>query len=271
MPRLVRPLEGKHVLVVGGTSGVGRAVVVAAAEAGAAVTFAGRDEARAADVERGVADAGGLARFVPCEVTDEDQVRALVAAAVERGGGRLDAAVNSAGAAEPGAFKRTAEFTEADFDAAVGVNLKGLWFCLKHELLAMERAEGLGRSIVNVTSINGLGGAQHAALYAATKAGVVSLSKSAAQEYGPAGVRVNALVMGPIATPMLDAIYHRASGGDARARSELEATYAGLVALGRVGAPREAAAAAVWLCSDAASYVTGHSMIVDGGLSSSMR
>ena len=128
-----------------------------------------------------------------------------------------------------------------------------------------------GGAIVNTSSVNGLGGAPGGALYSAAKAGVLALTKSAAQEYAGSGIRVNALVAGAFRTPMLEHVIDVAGGGTDEGRSAVEAQYAGLNPMRRIGTAEEAAAAAVWLCSDAASYVTGHSMIVDGGMTASTR
>jgi NAD(P)-dependent dehydrogenase (short-subunit alcohol dehydrogenase family) len=132
----------------------------------------------------------------------------------------------------------------------------------------MLRQAPTGGSIVNTSSINGLGGVAQGSIYAATKAGVLALTKSAAQEYAPQGIRVNALVAGGFRTPMLERVFERMSGGDPSGAEAAEDQIIQAVPLRRIGRPEEAAEAAVWLCSDASSYVTGHSLIVDGGLTS---
>jgi NAD(P)-dependent dehydrogenase (short-subunit alcohol dehydrogenase family) len=167
---------------------------------------------------------------------------------------------------EAGVFKATGDLDEADYDAHMDANLKSVWMCLKHELAAMVR-QGAG-AIVNTSSVNGLGGVPLNALYATAKAGVLALTKSAALEYARQGIRVNALVAGAFRTPMLESVMSRLSPDDLAAA---ETQYAGLVPLGRIGRPEEAAAAVLWLCSDEATYVTGHSMIVDGGLTAPYR
>lgn len=169
---------------------------------------------------------GGEAHFVQADVSRADDVEQLVAHTVLRYG-RLDAAFNNA-ATEDGAFALTADFTEEQFERSISVNLKSVWLCMKQEIRQMLAQEGAGGAIVNTSSVNGLGGASGGSLYSAAKAGVLALTKSAAQEYAARGIRV-------------------------------------------IGQPEEAAAAVVWLCSDAASYVTGHSMIVDGGMTASTR
>jgi len=163
-------------------------------------------------------------------------------------------------------MKLTAYFTEDEFDNIISINLKGVWLCLKYEIQQMLRQQPAGGAIVNTSSINGLGGVAQGALYAATKAGVLALTKSAAQEYARQGIRINALVAGAFRTPMLERVFERATAGDPETAKAAEGQITQLIPLGRVGHPEEAAEAVVWLCSDAASYVTGHSMIVDGGL-----
>jgi NAD(P)-dependent dehydrogenase (short-subunit alcohol dehydrogenase family) len=178
--------------------------------------------------------------------------------------GRLDFAFNNA--AVLNRTGRTGDFTEADFDVEVTSNLKSVWLCMKYELQQMRRQEPRGGAIVNTSSVNGLGGAQFASLYSMSKAGILALTKSAAQEYAADGIRVNALVAGGFDTEMLQAAVRSAVGDDPAKIKEALAGYAARVPLARIGKPREAAEAALWLCSDAASYITGQSMIVDGGL-----
>ena len=144
--------------------------------------------------------------------------------------------------------------------------LKGVWLCLKHEVRQMLRQAPAGGAIVNTSSVNGLGGVAQGSIYAATKAGVIALTKSAAQEYAQAGIRVNTLIAGGFRTPMLERVFERAGGGDSAVAEAAEAQITEAIPLRRIGRPEEAAEAVVWLCSEAASYVTGHSMIVDGGL-----
>jgi NAD(P)-dependent dehydrogenase (short-subunit alcohol dehydrogenase family) len=142
---------------------------------------------------------------------------------------------------------------------------------MQHEIRQMLRQDPPGGAIVNTSSVNGLGGAPFAAAYSATKAGLLGLSKSAALEMAPRGIRVNVLAAGAFRTPMLEAAMERLAGGDRDKVPAIDAEYRKLVAQGRIGNPSEAADAVLWLCSDQASYVTGHTLIVDGGLSASMR
>jgi NAD(P)-dependent dehydrogenase (short-subunit alcohol dehydrogenase family) len=264
----MKALASRVALVTGGTSGIGRAAVVAFARSGARVVFAGRDAGRGADVCREVATLGGEAHFVPTDIARADQVERLVDSVVRRFG-RLDCAFNNAASIDIGTFKRIGELTEEEFDGHMNVNLKSVWRAMKLEIAQMLKQDGKG-AIVNTSSVNGLGGSPGNALYAAAKAGVIALSKSAAQEYGSHGIRVNALVAGGFRTPMLQKAVARAGGID-QDFARAEADFARVVPLGRIGQPEEAAEVAVWLCSDAASYVTGHSLIVDGGLSAAFR
>lgn len=256
-------MTGKVVLITGGSSGIGRSAALAFAREGARVVLSARGAERGEQVAQEIRAAGGEAMFVRADVARPEEVEALVAKTVEAYG-RLDCAFNNA--ATEGVLKATADFTEEEFDQMTAVNLKGVWLCMKHEIQQMLAQQPAGGAIVNTSSVNGLGGVAHGAVYAAAKAGVLALTKSAAQEYARQGVRVNALVAGGFQTPMLERVFERSSGGDPEAASAMAEQVAQMVPLGRIGSPEEAAQAAVWLCSDASSYVTGHSMIVDGGL-----
>jgi len=231
--------------------------------------IAARGADRGTSVVREIESAGGKALFVSADVSRAGQVNALVKQTVEAFG-RLDCAFNNAAAVEE-PFALTADFTEEQFDRSLALNLKSVWLSMREEIGQMLAQDPPGGAIVNTSSVNGLGGVPRGALYAAAKAGVLALTKSAALEYASNGIRVNALVAGAFQTPMLDDAMTRATGGDPAAKAALAQRYAQMVATGRIGRPEEAAEAAVWLCSEAASYVTGHSMIVDGGLTASAR
>jgi NAD(P)-dependent dehydrogenase (short-subunit alcohol dehydrogenase family) len=257
---------GKVVLVTGGTSGLGRAAALAFARRGARVAIAGRREEAGRAVCQEIGTHGGEAVFFQADVSRPRDVDSLVASVIA-GFGRLDAAFNNAASLEAGVFTPLADVTDEEFDRHMAVNLKSVWSCMKHEIAQMLR-QGTGGTIVNTSSVNGLGGVAQNGLYAAAKAGVIALTKSAAQEYAAQGIRVNALVAGGFRTPMLESVFERLSPGKP---SAAETGFAAMVPLGRIGRPEEAAEAVVWLCSGAASYVTGHSMIVDGGVTSSFR
>jgi NAD(P)-dependent dehydrogenase (short-subunit alcohol dehydrogenase family) len=253
----------KVVLITGGSSGIGRSTALAFAEAGAKVVISARGVERGEQVAHEITASGGQAIFFRADMSRPEDIEALVAKTVDVYG-RLDCAFNNA--ATEGVLKVTADVTEEEFDHITAINMKGVWLCMKHQIRQMLAQNPAGGVIVNTSSVNGLGGVAHGSIYAATKAGVIALTKSAAQEYARQGIRVNALVAGGFDTPMLKRVFEHSSGGDAAAATQMAEQVAQTVALGRIGSPEEAAQAVVWLCSDASSYVTGHSMIVDGGL-----
>jgi NAD(P)-dependent dehydrogenase (short-subunit alcohol dehydrogenase family) len=256
----LQDLKGKVALVTGGSSGIGRATALAFARAGAKVVVANRRSQAGEETVSMIRRSGGDATFVKTDVSQASEVEELVKAAVQTYG-RLDCALNNAGTDE-GFGPRLADISEQDFDYQLSVNLKGVWLCMKYELLQMLR-QGAG-VIVNMSSLNGVGGAANASLYSAAKHGVMGLTKSAALEYAPQNIRVNAICAGAFDTPMLDRVFERAAPGNPK---QIEALYSSMVAMRRIGKPEEAAEAVVWLCSDASSYVTGASLVVDGGLS----
>ena len=245
-------LEGKAALVTGGGSGLGQACAVAMARAGAHVTIADVNEDGGAETVKLVQEVGGDADFVRTDVTDPVQVEAMVDAAASRWG-RLDCAVNNAGMTGPNGF--TADYTLEQWNTTIGLNLTGVFLCLKYEIPKM--LETGGGAIVNMASGAGLVGFAGLPAYVASKHGVVGLTKAAALEYAQQGIRVNAICPGSTRTPMLEGFM----GGDAG----IERMMTQGVPLGRLGRPSEIGEAAAWLCSDAASFVLGHAMAVDGG------
>jgi NAD(P)-dependent dehydrogenase (short-subunit alcohol dehydrogenase family) len=256
-------MRGNTVLVTGGSAGIGRAAAKLFASSGANVVIAARGLERGQRAEHEIRAAGGIVLFVQTDASQPGQVQTLIERTVETFG-RLDCAFNNA--AMFSKMVRTGDFSEADFDAEVSSNLKSVWLCMKYEIEQMQKQEPRGGVIVNTSSINGLGGVSNAALYAMSKAGILALTKSAAQEYAGDGIRVNALVAGGFDTEMLQTAVSRLVGGDPAKIQEVFNGYAARIPAGRIGRPEEAAQAVLWLCSNAASYVTGHSMIVDGGL-----
>lgn len=251
-------LKDKVALVTGAGSGIGRATSVALAAEGARIVVA---DVAADGGERTAAmvrDSGGDCVFVRTDVTSAAQVEAMVARAVDEYG-RLDCAFNNAGVQleiQRGSITMSADCTEEVFDRTLSVNLKGVWLCMKYEVPRM--LEAGGGSIVNTSSAAGLVGIEGQAVYVASKHGVVGLTKSAALEYAGSGVRINAVCPGSTRTPMIDDI----TGKD----PDMESRIASSQPLRRMGTPEEIAAAVVWLCSDASSFVTGHAMSVDGGM-----
>lgn len=253
----------KAALITGGTAGIGKATARLFCRAGANVIIVGRRPEVGRQTEKDLRAEGGAVLYVQADVSDPGQVNACVDSAVERFG-RLDYALNNA--ASLSKFGRTADLTEEDFELEVKNNLKSIWLCMKAELQQMEKPGSMGGAIVNVSSINGLGGARGAALYSMSKAGILALTKSAAQEYASSGIRINALVAGTFDTDLLKESLRRMVGDDSSKIDSAMSSYAERIPLKRIGRAEEAAQAALWLCSDAASYVTGQSMIVDGGL-----
>jgi len=202
---------------------------------------------------RRVREAGGEALVVRTDVTRAADVEALVAKAVQTYG-RLDCAFNNAGMT--GDMARTAECTEENWDRTLNVNLKGVWLAMKYEILQMLNQGG--GAIVNNASVAGLVGMRGGPAYSASKGGVVQLTRTAALEYAKAGIRVNAVCPGFVATPMTEE--------HTRTNPDLEAWIKRIQPMGRLATPEEVAEAVVWLCSDAASFVTGHPLVLDGGL-----
>jgi NAD(P)-dependent dehydrogenase (short-subunit alcohol dehydrogenase family) len=245
-------LEGKAVLVTGAASGIGLATALACAREGARVLLADAAEAAGVRAADAVREAGFEAGFVRADVTREAEVAAMVGAATQRFG-RLDCAVNSAGVT--GAGGPLQELSLEDWSRTLAINLTGTFLCMKHELAVM-RAQGAG-SIVNMSSGAGVIAVPGLAAYCASKHGVLGLTKTAAVENARSGVRVNAILPGSTDTPMLQA----AMAQDPKLRKLIESSSPA----GRLGLPHEIAEAAVWLCSERASFVNGESMLVDGG------
>lgn len=247
-------LTGKVAIVTGAGMGMGAATARLLAARGAQVTVSDIDAAAAESTAAAIRAEGGTAAVVLCDVTDEAQVAALVARTVEAFG-RLDCAVNNA-AITPDVLP-IAEADMAVFDKVLNVDLRSVMLCMKYEIRQF-LAQGSGGSIVNIGSVSSVRPQPHNAAYVAAKHGVIGLTKTGSLEYAPQGIRVNAVLPGAIDTPMLRGAL------DASGFSEEEFAPA-LSLFGRFGKPEEVAEATAWLCSDAASYVTGHSLAVEGG------
>lgn len=245
--------KNKVALVTGAGSGLGLATARAFAESGAVVVLADLKEKAAQSATEELKTQGHEALAIVCDVADDAQVEAMVQQTVAAFG-RLDAAYNNAGVQN--ILAETADSPRDDFDRVMAINLRGVWSCMKFELQQM-RKQGSG-AIVNCSSLGGLVGGAERGTYHAAKHGVIGLTKSAALEYAARGIRINAVCPGLIQTPMSDQMI---ASGQAEALKAMEKS----VPMGRVGRPEEIADAVLWLCSEAASYVTGQSISVDGG------
>ncbi len=244
--------EGKVAVVTGAASGIGRATAIAFAREGAKVVVADVGVEGGQETVCQIEREGGEAILVQTDVSKDEEVEGMVAATIAAYG-KLDVAFNNAGI--EGQPAPTVNCTRENWDRTIGINLTGVWLCMKAEIPAM-LANG-GGAIVNCSSIAGLIGFGGSPAYVASKHGVVGLSKAAALDYATAGIRVNAVCPGVIQTPMID----RFTGGNVEAQAQLTS----LEPIGRIGTPEEVATSVLWLCSDAASFVTGVALPVDGG------
>ena len=252
---MTNPLDftGKVALVTGAAAGMGLATARAFAEAGAAIVLADvSEEAVRAEAQK-LAAAGHRALAIRCDVSDDGDVAAMVERTVAEFG-RLDAAFNNAGVMAR--IAPVADTSRDEWDRVIGINLRGVWSCMKHELRQMER-QGNG-AIVNNASVGALTGNPGIASYIASKHGVIGLTRTAGLEYVKRGVRVNAVNPGLIDTQIARDVV----SGDEQAYADLAKN----VPIGRAGRPEEIAAAVLWLCSPGASYVIGHGLTVDGGM-----
>ena len=247
-------LEGKTALVTGGGSGIGRAASLAYAREGARVVAVDLNAEGGEETVQMIKEAGGEAILVHADVSDPNGTQLMVDRAVEAFGS-LDCAFNNAGVAGGRERRLTADYDEEDWDRVIGINLKGVWLSMKAEIPQMLK-QGSG-AIVNTASIMGLIAAPGSVAYMAAKHGVVGLTKAAALEYATDNIRVNAVCPGYIDTPLLQPVLAAHEGFEQRVVSRHP--------VGRLGQPEEIAEAVIWLSSPAASFVTGHSMAVDGG------
>jgi NAD(P)-dependent dehydrogenase (short-subunit alcohol dehydrogenase family) len=238
--------------ITGAGSGIGRVTALAFARQGANVAVADVSEPYLRETARLIEERGGRALPVRCDVTRAEEVRGALDRAIAAFG-RLDFAFNNAGVEQP--LKPTADLTEAEWDRIIDIDLRGVFLCMKHEIPLMLKQGG--GAIVNTSSGAGVKGIAGQAAYCAAKFGIIGLTKAAALDYAASNVRINAVCPGIIETPMMD----RFSGGTPEGRERVIAQEP----VGRMGKPEEIAAAVVWLCSEAAAFVIGHALVVDGG------
>ncbi len=248
----MKRLEGKVAIVTAAGSGIGRASAQAFAREGARVVVSDIAPDSGKETVQSIETLGGEAIFVEADASRRPDIERLISETVDRFG-RIDCAHNNAGIAESPVL--TADLEEEEWDRILALNLKGVWLCMKYEILHMlERGSG---AIVNTASVAGLRGVQGQPAYTVSKHGLIGLTRVAAVEYGTSGIRINAVCPGAIRTPPLEEWLKRAPG--------IEKMVVNQHAVKRLGTPEEVAEAVVWLCSDAASFVTGHAMGVDGG------
>ena len=253
---MIGRFKSKVALVTGGNSGIGQATALAFSREGAKVVLAARRIPESEETVAMIRKQGGEAHFVPTDVSKAVEAKAMVAACITEYG-RLDYAVNNAGIGGTPAIP-AAEYEESVWDEVMNINLKGVWLCMKYEIPEMLK-HGKG-AIVNMSSVAGMKGgpARIGVAYYASKHGVIGLTKATANEYAKQGLRINAVCPGVIETPMVEPVLSQ--------NEKLTAQMTDLHPMGRFGRPEEVAAAILWLCSEGASFITGHAHVVDGGM-----
>jgi NAD(P)-dependent dehydrogenase (short-subunit alcohol dehydrogenase family) len=256
----------KIVLVTGGSSGLGFATAKAFAESGATVVIASRNPQKA---QQALSAIRGEVEYIQTDLEQMADVRYLFEQ-IETRFNRLDIAINCA-AGDGGIGKPLTDFTEAEFDSTFNINLKSMWLCMKYEIELMQKDPEAETHIVNVSSVNGLGGVEYGSLYAASKAGVIALSKSAALELAKTNISVDVIVPGAFDTPLLLKAMETQTGGDPGKLAAVRQQYEQMIPKGRIGYPDEFADTVLWMCSTKSPYLVGHTFIIDGGMSSRVR
>lgn len=246
-------MENRVALVTGGSMGIGKATALAFAREGAAVVVSDIDVEEGKEIVRHIRAVGGTAHFIRADVSQSEDVRRMVQETIDTYGG-LDYACNNAGIG--GEAAPTGEYSEQGWQRVIDVNLTGVWLCTKYELQHMQ--QNGGGAIVNMASVLGTVGFANSSAYVAAKHGIIGLTRTAALEYAEQNIRVNAVCPAFIETPMLEE-------AGITADPDMRAQITALHPMGRLGQPDEVADAVVWLCSEAASFVTGHALMVDAG------
>ena len=252
----------KTVLISGGSSGIGLAITKLFLSKGANVIVASRNREK---LELNLDNTNKNLTFIKTDFENMDSVKELYQK-IRNKFDVIDVAINNVGL---GIIKPFSDFTEEEFDSIFNVNLKSLWLSMKLQIPMM-----LGdkkRQIINISSVNGLGGAEFLSLYSAAKAGVISLTKSVALEQSKSNLSINTIVPGPFDTPMLDSALLTQAGGDKEQKATIEEQYKQFIPQGRFGFPEEIAEMTLWLCEGNSTFLSGHSLIIDGGMSSRYR
>lgn len=257
-------MKDKTVLITGGTSGLGLATAKAFISKGATVIIASRTRSK---FEANLGKTNEKLIFIKTDFNNMASVKALYDT-ILKNHPNLDIAINNVGTAN---LKPLTEITEDEFDTTINVNLKSLWLGLKHQIKMMQKNPNNNKKIINISSINGLGGAEYLSIYAAAKAGVISLTKTAALETVNSNITINAIVPGPFDTPMLQDALEVQSGGDADKKKAIVARYKQFIPKGRFGNPEEVAKTILWLCEGDVNFISGHAFIIDGGMTSRYR
>ena len=247
-------VSGKHIVITGGASGIGAETAKLLAQRGAAMFIGDLNQSAGKKIAAQICVAGGKAAFMAVDVSRQELVEAFLSAAVAQFGG-IDVAINNAGIDHQPA--PMADVTDDDFHRSIAVNLTGVWYCMKHEIKHMLTTDG--GHIINLASVAGTTGAPMISAYCAAKHGVIGLTKSAAIEYARANIRINAVCPSYVSTPMVKDTM----------RGMTDKQQKGLIAanpMRRLGEPKEIAGAIAWLCTDESSFMTGHSVVLDGGM-----